>query len=97
MYRRITGSIIIEPKREFCEFTETEIEQALTDPDPANPIAVEVARRIDGYVANFRAHVEQLAASRNHTRATPRSPIEAVAMMRLTTEMISDTIAARNG
>jgi hypothetical protein len=89
--------IIIEPKPEFREFTETEIEQALTDPDPANPIAVEVARLIDGYVANFRAHVERLGRiPETILRATPRSPIEAVAM-RLTTEMISDTIAARNG
>jgi hypothetical protein len=33
---------------------------ALEDPNSGNPIAVEVARLIEGYSENFRAHVERL-------------------------------------
>ena len=38
---------------------------ALNDPDPSNPIAVEVARLIEGYTKNFRAHVKRLSGNRN--------------------------------
>jgi hypothetical protein len=38
---------------------EAEVMAALNDPDPGNPIAVEVARLIEGYTENFRDHVER--------------------------------------
>jgi hypothetical protein len=61
---------------------------ALDDPDPGNPIAVEVARLIEGYTENFRAHVERLGyIPDSFLRAKPQTAIEAVAM-RLTTEAI---------
>jgi hypothetical protein len=68
---------------------------ALNDPDPGNAVAVEVARLIEAYSENFRAHVERLGyfpASIIH--AKPATAIEAVAM-RLTTEGIQEAIAAR--
>jgi hypothetical protein len=81
-------SSIIEPTPEFRGLSETEIEKALADPDPANPVAVEVARLIQGYTANFQAHVEKLGRIPEAIlRARPRWPIEAVAM-RLTTETL---------
>jgi hypothetical protein len=86
---------IIEPKAEFRTLSETDIIAALQDPDPANPIAIEVARLIAAYTSNFQRHVERLG------RIPPdilymkgRSPIEAVAM-RLTTETIRETLAER--
>jgi hypothetical protein len=58
------------------------------DPDPGNPIAVEVARLIEGYTENFRAHVERLGyIPDSFLHVKPQTPIEALAM-RLTTEAI---------
>ena len=68
--------------------------QELDDPDPENPIALEVARLIEGYTANFKAHVVRLGtlpAAILHIKA--RWPIEAVAM-RLTTEAVRLELAA---
>jgi len=60
---------------------------------PANPIAVEVARLIDGYTSNFRAHVRRRGRiPPDILRVKPRWPIEAVAM-RLTTQAIRETLA----
>jgi hypothetical protein len=84
--------IIIEPKTEFRDLCEAEIEKALADSDPANPIAAEVARLIQGYTTNFREHVERLGRiPESILRIKPRCPIEAVAM-RLTTEAIKDAL-----
>jgi hypothetical protein len=84
---------IIEPIAEFRAMSETEIMAALQDPDPQNPIALEVARLIGAYTSNFKQHVERLGRIPSdilHIKA--RWPIEAVAM-RLTTEVIRETIA----
>ena len=51
---------IITPHQQFSALSETEVMAALADPDPGNPIAVEVARLIEGYTENFHAHVEHL-------------------------------------
>jgi len=82
----------IEPKPEFRLLAENAVIAALQDPDPANPIAVEVARLIDGYTRNFQAHVERRGAiPADILRIKPRWPIEAVAI-RLTTETIRETL-----
>jgi hypothetical protein len=60
---------------------------------PGNPVAVEVARLIEGYTENFRAHVERLGyIPQSFLRLKPQTAIEAVAM-RLTTEAIQQATA----
>ena len=54
---------IISPAPQFANLTEAEVTAALDDPDPRNPIAVEVARLMEGYSENCRAHVERLGTS----------------------------------
>jgi len=84
----------VESKPEFHPLAEDAVVAALQDPDPANPIAIEVARLIDGYTRNFHAHVQQLGRIPPEIlRINPRWPIEAVAM-RLTTEVIRETLAS---
>jgi hypothetical protein len=79
---------IITPAPQFTGLSETEIMAALNDPDPGNPIAIEVARLIEGYTENLRAHVERLGYSpQSFLRLKPQTAIEAVAM-RLTSEAI---------
>jgi hypothetical protein len=71
----------VEPKPEFHSLAEDAVVAALQDPDPANPIAVEVARLIGGYTNNFQAQVQRLGRiPPNILRIKPRWPIEAVAM-----------------
>jgi hypothetical protein len=66
---------------------------ALDGTDPGNPIALEVARLIESYTENFRAHVERLGyCPESILRVNPQTAIETVAM-RLPTETIRDTIA----
>jgi hypothetical protein len=85
----------VEPKPEFRSLTEHAVVAALHDPDPANPIAIEVARLIHGYTSNFHAHVDRLGSiPPDILRIEPRWPIEAVAM-RLTTEIFRATLARR--
>lgn len=80
---------IVEPAEEFRGLTEAEIEQALADADPANPIAEEIARLMQGYAANFQALVQRLGRiPTGIMHVKPRWPIEAVAM-RLTTQAIT--------
>jgi hypothetical protein len=79
---------VISPAAQFSGLSEAEIMAALNDPDPGNPVAVEVARIIEGYTENFRAHVERLGYIPDTIlHVKPQTPIEAVAM-RLTTEGI---------
>ena len=81
------------PKPEFRSLAEDAVVAALQDPDPANPIAVEVARLIDRYTSNFHAHVRRLGRiPTDILRIKRRWPIEAVAM-RLTTEVFRETFA----
>jgi hypothetical protein len=83
----------VEPKPEFRSLTEDAVLTALRDPDSANPIAVEVARLIQGYTSNFDAHVRRLGRiPADILRTKPRWPIEAVAM-RLMTEILQETLA----
>jgi hypothetical protein len=83
----------VEPKPEFRALSEAQVMQALDDPDPANPIAVEIARLVEGYAANFKEHVERLGyMPADILRLKGRWPIEAVAM-RLMTETIKDQLA----
>jgi hypothetical protein len=70
----------VEPKPEFRSLPEAAVVAALQDPDPANPIAIEVARLIDGYTSNFYAHVRRIGhIPSDILRIKPRWPIEAVA------------------
>ena len=79
---------IITPAPQFTGLSEAEIVAELNDPDLGNPIAVEVARLIEGYTENFSAHVERLGyIPDSFLHVKPQTPIEAVAM-RLTTEAI---------
>jgi hypothetical protein len=83
----------VKPKPQFRSVTEAAAVAALNNPDPANPIAVEIARLIAGYTKNFCDHVERLGYIPAHIlSAKPRCPIEAVAM-RWTTETIRDSLA----
>jgi hypothetical protein len=76
----------VEPKPEYRTLAEDAVVAALQDPDPANPIAVEVARLIAAYTNNFKRQVERLGRIPSDILLIkPRWPIEAVAM-RLTTE-----------
>lgn len=84
---------VVEPKPEFCSLTEEAVVAALQDPDPTNPVAVEVARLIERYTGNFQAHAEKLGRIPSDILLTkPRWPIEAVAM-RLTTEVIREVFS----
>jgi hypothetical protein len=84
----------VEPQPIYRTLSEVTVAEALKDPDPANPIAIEVARLIDGYTSNFHAHVERLGRIPSEIlRMKPRWPIEAVAM-RLFTEAIRETVAS---
>jgi hypothetical protein len=78
---------------QFISLTEAEVLAALDDPNTANPIAVEVARLIEGYSENFRAHVQRLGyIPDSFLRVKPQTAIEAVAM-RLTSEAIHQSIS----
>jgi len=83
----------VEPKPEFRTLGEDAVVVALQDPNPANPIAVEVSRLIAAYTNNFKRHVERLGrVPPDILHLKPRWPIEAVAM-RLTTETIREILA----
>jgi hypothetical protein len=83
---------IVSPAPHFTSLTEAEVMAALNDPDPGNPIAIEVARLIQGYGENFRAHVEKSGRiPESFLRVKPQSAIEAVAM-RLTTDTIQQQL-----
>ena len=84
---------IVDPKPEFRATPEEAVIAALQDPDPANPIAIEVARLLDAYTRNFQAHVQRLGRiPPDILHMKPRWPIEAVAM-RLLTEEIREILA----
>jgi hypothetical protein len=84
---------IVAPKPEFLSLTEAAVLAALDDPDPTNPIAVEIARLVAAYTKNFEDHVERLGyIPADILRIKPRWPIEAVAM-RLTTQTIREFLA----
>ena len=83
----------VEPKAEFRALPENTVLAAVQDPDPANPIAIEVARLIAGYMSNFQAHVQRLGhIPPDIFHMKGRWPIETVAM-RLTTGIIRETLA----
>jgi hypothetical protein len=83
----------VEPKLQFCSLPEEAVVAALDDADPANPIAVEIARLMTAYTNNFRRHAERLEhIPAEILRMKPRWPIEAVAM-RLTTQALRDSVA----
>jgi hypothetical protein len=85
---------VVSPAPQFTGLTEAEVMAALDDPNSGNPIAVEVARLIEGYSENFRAHVERLGyIPDSFLRVKPQTAIEAVAM-RLTTEAIQEAITS---
>jgi hypothetical protein len=83
----------VAPKPEFLFLAENTVLAALDDPDPTNPVAVEVARLVTVYTNNFRDHVERIGyIPAEILRVKPRWPIEAVAM-RLTTKVIREALA----
>ena len=82
--------VIVEPLPHFRTLSEAAVIEALSSPDAAHPVAVEVARLIAGYSANVKALVKRLGylpADLLHVK--PRWPIEAVAM-RLTSDAIRE-------
>ena len=82
----------VSAKSEFRGLEESSIAQALEDPDPANPIAVEVARLVEAYTQNFAEHVENLGfLPASILRSKGTCPIEEIAM-RLVTETIRETM-----
>tara|TARA_R110000824_G_scaffold123797_1_gene281877 strand:- start:228 stop:497 length:270 start_codon:yes stop_codon:yes gene_type:complete len=85
--------IEIEPKAEYLNLTREEVLTALDDTDATNPIAIEVARLIEGYAGNFSEYVANSVGDvpSEILRIKPRSAIEAVAMQ-LTTKTIKETI-----
>ena len=85
---------IVTPAPQLTGLSEAEVMAALNDRDLANPIACEVARLIEGYTENFRAHVERLGYMPDSIlHVKPQTAIEAVAM-RLTTETIQEAVAS---
>jgi hypothetical protein len=83
---------VIEPKSKFRALSEDAVMKALEDTDAENPVAVEVARLITGYMGNFQREVKRLGYMPSDIlHIKPRWPIEAVAM-RLTTETIRDSM-----
>ena len=82
----------VEPKPEFRSLSGEAIITALQDPDPMNPIAVEVVRLINGYEDNFHAQVPRRGRiPPDIWGVKPRWPIEAIAM-RLSREVIRETL-----
>jgi hypothetical protein len=84
---------IVKAKPQFQALSEETVLSALADTDPENPIAVEVARLIDGYTRNFQRRVERLGYMPSEVlRAKGACPIEEVAM-HLTSEAIRGAVA----
>lgn len=84
---------IVKTKPQFQALDEEAILSALADTNPENPVAVEVARLIDGYTQNFQRHVERVGSIPSKIlHANGACPIEEIAM-RLTAEVIRDTAA----
>jgi hypothetical protein len=83
----------VEAKPEFRPLAESPVLATLDDPDPANPIAVEISRLVTAYTKNFSAHVDRIGyIPYDILRIKPRWPIEAVAM-RMTTQAIRESLA----
>jgi hypothetical protein len=92
---RKTALQIVEPKPEFRDLSEADLQAALADPNPANPVAAEVARLIDDYVANCQTHIEQLGRiPESVIHVKPRWPIEAFAMRYLSA--LGETLYAQD-
>ena len=86
--------MIVEPEIAFRTLSEAAVRTALTDPNPKNPVAAEVARLITGYTQNFAAHCDRLGyVPTEFVRMQPRWPIEAVAM-ELVSNIVREQIAA---
>jgi hypothetical protein len=80
----------VAPKPEFLSLTEQAVMAALDDPDPANPIAVEIQRLVTAYTRILGDHLERLGyIPAEILRVT--WPIEAVAML-LITDAIRETL-----
>ncbi len=83
---------IVAPKPQFLSLTEQAVLAALDDPDPANPIACEIARLVTAYTRNIQDRVERIGyIPADILRVKPRWPIEVVAMQ-LTTEAVRDAL-----
>lgn len=84
---------MIEPKHEFIALNEAEVRAALADPDD-NPIAVEVARLVAAYGANFAEHARRIGRMpESILRRAPNCAIEKVAI-ELTTLAIRAAVPA---
>lgn len=73
--------VIVATTPEFAALTAEEVRAALNDLDEDNPIAIEVARLLKAYTANFAEHVwksGRMPESILHARGA--SPIEKIAM-----------------
>jgi len=84
---------MIEPKHEFIAMNEAEVRAALADQND-NPIAVEVARLVAAYGANFAEHTKRIGRiPESILRRAPTCAIERVAM-ELTTLAIRAAVPA---
>lgn len=79
---------IVEVSQEFHALSQDDVMDALEDINPDNPIAVEIARLMQGYMQNFTEHVEKIGhIPPSILRSTGSCPIETIAM-----ELTSDAI-----
>lgn len=71
----------IKPYPKYQTVTEAEVLAALEDPNENNPIAIEVARLLEGYTLNVQKQAARTGKfPSNILHIKPRWPIEAVAM-----------------
>lgn len=84
----------IKPKPQFRHLTEAAVTAALFDPDPDNPVAIEVNRLIAAHTKAFIAHVQKLGyMPPSLLDIKPRWPIEAVAL-RCIANTLRESLAA---
>ena len=82
--------MLVQPRPEFRNLTKSAVLAALDDPDPKNPIAVEVARLIAAYTDNVQQHVRLGGMPSDMLRVNGRWPIEEIAM-RLASDAFGET------
>jgi len=70
----MTEELQFKPIARFRALSEQDVLNAMGDPDPANPVTVEVNRLIAGY-----KHLHE-EAPRTIQQFTPRWPIEVIAL-----------------
>ena len=79
---------IVEVNPEFQDTTDEEIDEALADPSPENPVAHELSRLITGYGENLTEHINKIGhIPESILRVRGSCPIEKRAMALVTAEL----------